>query len=149
MIQTEKERKKFQFRFPFLLDSGKKIPKKISKKFQKLKNLFSEIFLAKTRWDRLRKRNKYFCHKFCSYPTRRRKFQKRQQKNSKIKKLNSSITSIQYRLKQAGKVRKKFKSRIPFLPQPGCHFQKKQLKNSKNRKTSFRRYFNTNGDEIG
>ena len=31
-----------------MLDSGKKIPKKIEKKIKKLKNLFPALFLAKT-----------------------------------------------------------------------------------------------------
>ena len=48
MRQAEKEKKKFYFRIPFKLDSGKKIPKKIAKKLKKLKNLFPTLFLAKT-----------------------------------------------------------------------------------------------------
>ena len=48
MRLAEKEKKKFYFRIPFILDSGKKIPKNIAKKFQKLKNLFPALFLAKT-----------------------------------------------------------------------------------------------------
>ena len=43
---------------PFILDLGKKIPKKIAKKFKKLKNLFPVLFLAKTGQDRPRKREK-------------------------------------------------------------------------------------------
>ena len=43
--ETEKWRKKIQSRIPFILDPGKKIPKKIVKKF---KNLFPPLFLAKT-----------------------------------------------------------------------------------------------------
>ena len=46
--QAEKEKKKFYFRIPVKLDSGKKIPKKIAKKMKKLKNLFPTLFLAKT-----------------------------------------------------------------------------------------------------
>ena len=38
-----------------MVDPGKKIPKKIVKKFKKLKNLFQEIFQAKTGRDRPRK----------------------------------------------------------------------------------------------
>ena len=41
-----------------MLDPGKKISRKIAKKFKKLKNLFQEIFLAKTGWDRPRKGEK-------------------------------------------------------------------------------------------
>ena len=56
MKQAEKVRKKFYFRIPFILDQGKKVPKKIAKKFKKLKNLFPVLFSAETGWDRPRKR---------------------------------------------------------------------------------------------
>jgi len=39
---------KFYSRIPFILDPGKKIPKKIVKKFKKLEHLFPALFLAKT-----------------------------------------------------------------------------------------------------
>ena len=52
---AEKEKKKFQSRITFLPQPGKKIPKKITKKFKKSENLFLELFLAKTGCDRLRK----------------------------------------------------------------------------------------------
>ena len=48
LSETEKERKKFYSGILFILDSGKKIPKKIAKKFKKLKNLFPVLLLAKT-----------------------------------------------------------------------------------------------------
>ena len=48
MRQAEKARKKFQSRIPFVLDPGKKIPKKIAKKFKTTKNLFPALFIAKT-----------------------------------------------------------------------------------------------------
>ena len=41
-----------------MLDPGKKIPKKIAKKFKKLKNHFLALFLGKMRVDRLRKGKK-------------------------------------------------------------------------------------------
>ena len=83
MRQAEKEKKKFYFRIPFILDSGKKIPKKIAKKLKKLKNLIPTLFLAKTGWDRPRKREKNFTPEFRSYSTQARKFQKKEQKNWK------------------------------------------------------------------
>ena len=43
---------------PFILDPAKKIPKKIVKKFKKFKNHFPTLFLAKTGWDRPKKRKK-------------------------------------------------------------------------------------------
>ena len=45
---------------PFILDPAKKIPKKIVKKFKKFKNHFPTLFLAKTGWDRPKKRKKKF-----------------------------------------------------------------------------------------
>ena len=74
---AEKGRKKFWSRIPFILDPGKEIPKKIAKKFKKLKNLFLALFLAKTRFDRPRMRKKKFSPKFRSYSTRARKFRKK------------------------------------------------------------------------
>ena len=48
MRKAEKERKKRYSRIPFVLDTGKKIPKKIAKNFKIIKNLFPELFLVKT-----------------------------------------------------------------------------------------------------
>ena len=85
MRQAEKEKKKFYFRIPFKLDSGKKIPKKIAKK---LKNPFPTLFLAKAGCDRPRNRGKNFSPKFRSHSTRASKFRKKCQKNlKKLKKL--------------------------------------------------------------
>ena len=47
MSEDEKTTKKFQSRIPFLLDSGKKIPKKIAKKIKKLKTSFWYYFQPK------------------------------------------------------------------------------------------------------
>ena len=87
-----------------MLDPGLEIPKKNRKKIQKVKNLFPALFLAKTGWDGPRKREKNFSPKFRSYPTRARKFQKKNSK--KIQKANSGIISIQNRLREAEKERK-------------------------------------------
>ena len=46
MRQAEKEKKKFYFRIPFELDSGKKIPKKIAKKLKKLKKPLSDFIFC-------------------------------------------------------------------------------------------------------
>ena len=43
MRQAEKEKIKFQSRIPFILDPGKKIMKKIARKFKKMKILNSGI----------------------------------------------------------------------------------------------------------
>jgi len=45
---AEKEKKKISPRILFLLDPGRKIPKKIEIKIKKLKNPFPALFLAKT-----------------------------------------------------------------------------------------------------
>ena len=58
--RPRKRKKKFNFRIPFILDRGKKIPKKIAKKLKKFKNLFLTLFFAKTGWDRPRWRKKKF-----------------------------------------------------------------------------------------
>ena len=47
MIGQESENKIYS-RIPFILDPGKKIPKKIVKKLKKLENLFPTLFLSKT-----------------------------------------------------------------------------------------------------
>jgi len=47
MREAEEERKKFYSPIPFVHDPGKKIPKKIAKKFKKLKNIFPALFLSK------------------------------------------------------------------------------------------------------
>ena len=48
MRQSVKERKKFQSRIPFILGRGRKLREKIAKKFKKLENNYSALFLAKT-----------------------------------------------------------------------------------------------------
>ena len=58
MRQAKKERKKFQSRIPFILDPGKKIPKKIAKQFKKSKNLIPALFLSNKGRERPRKRKK-------------------------------------------------------------------------------------------
>ena len=48
-------KRKFYSRIPFILDPGKKILKKIVKKFKKLLNLFPALFLAHTGRDKPKK----------------------------------------------------------------------------------------------
>ena len=68
----KRENKNYRF-VPSLPDEKFKIPKKIAKKFKKLKNTILASFKARIGWKRPRKKeNKYFR----SYPTRNRKFQK-------------------------------------------------------------------------
>ena len=59
---SEKERNKNYRSVSLLPVSKQKIPKKIAKKFQKLKNTITASFQAKIGWKRLRKReNKNYC----------------------------------------------------------------------------------------
>ena len=46
MRQAKDERKQFQSRISFLPDPGQKIPKKMAKKFKKLKNIILALFLS-------------------------------------------------------------------------------------------------------
>ena len=95
---------------------------------KKLKNLFLALFLAKTGWDRPRKREKNFTPEFWSYPTRARKCQiKTSKKIQKIKKVNSDIISIQNGLGEAKKEKKKIYSWIPFILDPCKEIQKKKI----------------------
>ena len=45
--EGKNEKKKIYSRIPFILDPCKEIPKKVAKKFKKLKNPFPALFLAK------------------------------------------------------------------------------------------------------
>ena len=84
MRQAKKERKKFQFRIPFILDPGKKIPKKIAKQFKKSKNLIPALFLSNTGRERPRKRKKKnFVPNFAPTRTELENSKKKKQKNSK------------------------------------------------------------------
>ena len=67
----------------FLPDAQKKIPKK----FKKLKNAIVDSFQAKIDWRRMRKRKNKIILRLRSYPTRNKKFPKKQQNNSKNKKI--------------------------------------------------------------
>ena len=126
---------KFYPRIPFILDPGKKIPKKIEKK---LKYLFLALFLAKTGWDRPRKREKNSTPEFCSYPTRAWKFQiKNRKKIQKIKKVYSDIVSIQNGLGDAKNEKKKIYSRISFIPDTCKEILKKKAKKYKKIKKPF------------
>ena len=134
MRQAEKERKKIQSRIPFILDPGKKILKKVEKDIKKLKNLFSALFLAKTRLDRPRKREKNFSPEFRSYSTRARKFRKNSKKNNK--KLKTKKTSFrpyfQPKRDEIGRERQKKILVQNFVPtRAGLPFRKKMAKKFK------------------
>ena len=76
-----------------MLDPGKKFPKKIAKKFKKLKKLFPAWFLAETGWDRPRKREKILV----SNSVYARPGQETSEKNSKkIQKIEKPLSGIIY-----------------------------------------------------
>ena len=79
---------------PFILDPGKKIPKKIVKKLKKLKNHFPTFFLAKMGWDRLRKREKKFYFRIPFKPDSGKKTPKKIAK--KLKKLKKPLSDINF-----------------------------------------------------
>ena len=96
------------------------------------------LFLAKTGWDRPRKREENSTPEFCSNPTRARKFEiKNCKKIQKIKKVDSDIISIQNGLGDARNEKKKIYSRISFIPDPCKEILKKKAKKYKKIKKPF------------
>ena len=89
-----------------------------------------------------RKREKNFIPKFCSYPTRARKFEiKNSKKIQKIKKVNSDIISIQNGLGEGKKKEKINYSWIPFIPDLCKEIPKKKAKKFKKLKGPFPAFF--------
>ena len=106
MIWAEKEKKKLQCRIPFILDPGKKIPKKITKKFKKLKNLFLALFFAN---EIGRERQKKILDPN-SVDTRHGK-ENSEKKSKKIQKIEKPLSGIIFRkngMRQAKKEKKNF-----------------------------------------
>ena len=81
----------------------------------------------------------------CSYSTRNRQFQKKQQKNSKNQK---TPTKLLFKPKQVGKGREREKIKkivlIGLYPTRNRKFQKNSTKNSKNQKTPSQHLFEPN-----
>ena len=133
-----------------MLDTGMKIPKKIGKKFKKIKNLFPALFLAKTGWDRLGKRDKNFSPEFRSNSTRLRKFPKKLRKISKkLKNLCPALFLAKTGWERMRKRKKNFSPEFRSYSTRARKFRKKKQKNSKLWKTSFRHYFEPKRDKIG
>ena len=85
------------------------------------------LFLAKTGWHRLRRREKNSTLEFCSNPTQARKFEiKNSKKIQKIKKVDSDIISIQNGLGEGKNEKKKIYSWIPFTLDPCKEIPKKK-----------------------
>ena len=139
MRQDEKEKKKFYFRIPFKPDSGKKIPKKIAKKLEKLKKPLSDINFSQNgmrQIDREREKKK-FTPEFRSYSTQTRKFQKNCKKIEKIKKPLSDIIFSHNGMRQAEKGGKNFYSGMQFILDPAKKILKKIAKKFKKFKNHF------------
>ena len=80
MRQAEKEGKKFYSGMQFILDPAKKIPKKIVKKFKKLKTTFRHYFQPK--WDEIgQKRKQKFYFRIPLKLDSGKKIPKKKQKN--------------------------------------------------------------------
>ena len=104
-----------------------KISKKIEKKIKKLKNLFPELFLAKTTVDRPRNRGKKnFAPIFVHTRPGEDNSEKNSKKIQKIKKPHSGSISSQNGMRYAEKERKKFYSRILFRPNPSFKIPNKK-----------------------
>ena len=76
---------------PFILDPGKKITKKIAKKFKQLKNLLPVLFLAKTERNRPRKVKKILVPNSVHTRPEQENYEKNSKKIQKIKKPLSGI----------------------------------------------------------
>ena len=87
---------------------GQENSKKNRKKKSKIKKPISGIIFSQNRIKQAEKEGKNFTPKFCSYPTRVRKFEiKNSKKIQKIKKVNSNIISIQNGLGEGKNEKKK------------------------------------------
>ena len=125
MGQAEKARKKFQPRFPFVHDPGKKIPKKIAKKFKKLKTSFRRYFQPKR--DEIGRESEKKILLTNSVHTRpgKENYEKNSKKLQQIKNPLSGIIFSQNGMRQAERARKKFQSKIPLILDPGMKIPKK------------------------
>ena len=92
---------------PFILGTGKKIPKNIAKKFKKLKNLYPALFLAKTGKDRPRKRKKILVPNSVHTRPREENSVKNSKKIRKFKKPHSGNIFSQNGMIEAEKEKKK------------------------------------------
>ena len=128
MRLAEKVKTKFYSRIPFLLDPGKKIPKKNSKKNSKNYKTSSRYYFSPKRDEIGRKsENKILLQ----YSVHTRPGQEYSEKNSKkIQKIIKALPGIIFcpnGIRYATKVKIKFYSRIPFILDPGI-FRKNSKK---------------------
>ena len=118
----EKGRKKFQLRIPFILDPGKKIPKKLAKKFKKFqKTTFRYYFQPK--WDEIgREREKKILGPNSVQIGPRQGNSERSSKE--IKKPLSDIIPKENWMRQAEKGRKNFSPEFRSYSTPARKFRK-------------------------
>ena len=150
MGQAENERKKiFSFRF-IPTQHGIGNSKKIAKKCKKLKNIIMALFRPRTRWDRLRLREKKFIVTIHSFSTRSRDFQKNCKKIEKIRKHQYGLFSSQSGTGEAENMeKKKILVLIHSNPTRNREFQKDSKKIKKIKKTSLRLLFKPKWDGRG
>ena len=131
MRQGEKERKKFQSRIPFILDPGKKIPKRIETKSKNLKTSFRHYFQPKRDEISREREKKILLPNSVHTRLRQENFEKISKKIEKIQKPLSAINFSQNGMRQAEKEKKKFYSRISFILDQGKKIPKKIAKKLK------------------
>ena len=133
MRQAEKARKKFYSRISFILDPGKKIPKKIKKKKnKKLKNHFPAFFQSKRDEIGRKGEKKILVQKSVQTQPGQENSEKNCKKIEKFKKPLSVINFSQNGMRQDGQEKKKIQFRIPFILYSGKKIAKKWKKNWKN-----------------
>ena len=132
MKKAEKVKTKFYSRIPFLLDPGKKISKKNSKKIQKITNPLPGIFFLPKRDEIGRKsENKILLQNSVHTRPRQENSEKNSKKMQKISKPLPGIIFSPNGIRYATKAKTKFCYRIPFILDPGKKFLKKIVKKFK------------------
>ena len=132
MRQAEKVKTKFCSRIPFVLDQGKKIPKKIAKKLKKNHKTSSWRYFQPIRDEiSLKSENKILLQNSVHTRPGQENSKKNGKKIRTIIKLLPGIIFIQNGMRLAEKVNTKFYSRIPFILDPGKKIPKKIAKKFK------------------
>ena len=119
MRQVEDERKKFQYRIEFILDQGKKIPKKITKK---LKKSLSRFIFSQNWMVQAEKERKKYQSRIPFILDQGKKIRKKKSKKiQKIRKHNFGIISIQNGWRESKNETKKILvlNSIPTLARQG------------------------------
>ena len=131
MRHAEKVKTKFYSCIPFILDPGKKIPKKIEKNSKNYKTSSRHYFQPKR--DEIDRKSE---HKILlQNSVHNRPGQENSEKiTKKIQKIRKPLPDIIFSLKgmrQAEKLKTKFYSRVPFILDPGKKIPKKIVKKFK------------------